>query len=169
MDNTTLTIFYLFVPTFSAFFQFSPKVFQLRLLTVLHLKCMCTCTKLQVLSVNCANIPHEFPQEVYLAFSCLKYLSLPICKWLNKIKIMIPVLESLSLISTWFFSLHQGSEAWKFFISCVTYSFSRSSIQGPKWCFYDDLYTWYELLVLILLILSMQMILLSLLRSIDIL
>ncbi|KAG5604308.1 hypothetical protein H5410_025800 [Solanum commersonii] len=37
-DNTTLTEIYLFVPISSAFFKFSPAVFDSRLLTVVHLK-----------------------------------------------------------------------------------------------------------------------------------
>jgi len=36
-DNTILTEFYLFVPTSSAFFKFSPEDFESRLLTVLYL------------------------------------------------------------------------------------------------------------------------------------
>ncbi|KAG5604306.1 hypothetical protein H5410_025798 [Solanum commersonii] len=55
---------------------------------------LCVCTKLQVLNLNCANIPHRFHHEV----PSIKSLSLPLCKGLNKIKIMSPELETLSLI-----------------------------------------------------------------------
>ncbi|WMV28609.1 hypothetical protein MTR67_021994 [Solanum verrucosum] len=55
---------------------------------------LCACTKLQVLNLNCVNIPHRFHYEV----SSIKSLCLPLCKGLNKIKIMSPELESLSLI-----------------------------------------------------------------------
>ncbi|KAG5604322.1 hypothetical protein H5410_025814 [Solanum commersonii] len=55
---------------------------------------LCACTKLQVLNLNCVNIPHRFRHEV----SSIKSLCLPLCKGLNKIKIMSPELESLSLI-----------------------------------------------------------------------
>ncbi|KAG5604309.1 hypothetical protein H5410_025801 [Solanum commersonii] len=51
---------------------------------------LCACTKLQVLNLNCANIPQEVLS--------IKSLSLPLCKGLNKIKIMSLELESLSLI-----------------------------------------------------------------------
>ncbi|XP_059315460.1 putative F-box/FBD/LRR-repeat protein At5g56810 [Lycium ferocissimum] len=47
---------------------------------------LCACTKLQVLKIDSEYIPIGFPKDISLAFPCLKSLSLPLCKGLNKIK-----------------------------------------------------------------------------------
>lgn len=59
---------------------------------------LCACTKLQVLNIDCPTIPDGFTQDVCSAFLCLKSFSLHLAEGLEKIKIMSPELESLSLI-----------------------------------------------------------------------
>uniref|UniRef100_M1BDH1 F-box family protein n=1 Tax=Solanum tuberosum TaxID=4113 RepID=M1BDH1_SOLTU len=54
-------------------------------------------TKLQLLHIDSTNVPDSFPHEICSTFPSLKSLCLILCRGLKKIKIVSPLLESLTL------------------------------------------------------------------------
>ncbi|XP_049364712.1 uncharacterized protein LOC125829541 [Solanum verrucosum] len=54
-------------------------------------------TKLQLLHIDSTNVPDSFPHDICSTFPSLKSLCLILCRGLKKIKIVSPLLESLTL------------------------------------------------------------------------
>ncbi|KAG5604353.1 hypothetical protein H5410_025845 [Solanum commersonii] len=82
-DNISFKELYLFIPP-----NFSSAFTKIDLFTS---------TKLQLLHIDSTYVPDSFPHDVCSTFPSLKSLSLQLCRGMKKIKIVSPLLESLSL------------------------------------------------------------------------